>query len=80
MNTTEHLEKIKAKCQSLVSIYDNAEPHTPLPAVAGWRSTIAAIEWMHDPACCDADCRGGMPEIANELTRDIIAAWPEELL
>lgn len=46
MTTTEQLQRIRAKCVELTYIYDNAEPHTPIPAVAGWRSTIAAIDLL----------------------------------
>lgn len=93
MTTIEHLNKIKAKCEDLVSIYDNAEPHTPLPAVAGWRSTIAAIDLclanlhrdFHQPdrysEACDNDGRGCNACINTEkLEQSILSAWPEELL
>ena len=85
MTDTEHLQRIKAKCIYIVSIYDNAEPHAPLPAVAGWRSTIAAID-----DCLNVD--SSLPIYIQNITTEmmltanarlvaaIIAAWPEEIL
>jgi hypothetical protein len=78
MTTQEHLQKIQAKCKQLVSIYDNAEPHTPLPAVAGWRSTIAAIETLL--ACYPDGNIAARSFNAQHMAQTIIAAWPEELL
>ena len=66
------------------------------PAEAGWRATIAAIEGRKNcPSCggcgitdgwvpsySNPDNSGGHPEAAPCCThlKDIIAAWPEELL
>jgi hypothetical protein len=38
MNTQEHLERIKQKCQELIAKYP------PCESTAGWRATIAAID------------------------------------
>ena len=85
MNTAEHLQRIKTKCEQLVSIYDNAEPHALLPSVAGWLSTIAAID-----DCLNVD--SSLPIYIQNITTEmmlcanarlvaaIIAAWPEEIL
>jgi hypothetical protein len=104
MNTQEHLQKIKAKCQKLLAIaekrtqgqwtqdhlyVDTDDDNNDLiktagninnaafiascagAAEAGWRATIAAIEFAES-----------MPgHIWREsLEALIIAAWPEELL
>jgi hypothetical protein len=85
MTTTEHLNRIKSQCVDLISIYDNALPHAPLPAVAGWRSTVAAID-----DCLNID--SSLPIYIQNITTEmmltanaplvaaIIAAWPEEIL
>jgi hypothetical protein len=100
MNTREHLQKIKAKCQELLAIaekrtqgqwsqdhlYVDTDDNDNLikaagninnaafiascagAAEAGWKATIAAIDDIfqnHDD---------------DLLAKDIIAAWPEELL
>jgi len=62
MNTTEHLEKIKAKCQSLL---DLPATFTTSSAKAGWRATIAAIEdWqsLYNVTECYAD---GSPDAST---------------
>jgi hypothetical protein len=103
MNTQEHLQKIKAKCQKLLAIaekrtqgqwsqdrlYVDTDDNNDLikvegninnaafiascarSAEAGWRATIAAIEF--------AESMPGYiwPESLEAL---IIAAWPRELL
>ena len=66
MTTTEHLERIKQKCVELVAKYPLCE------STAGWRSNIAAIEFIYE---CEDD---GYK--TDSLSQDIIAAWPEELL
>lgn len=52
----------------------------PSHAEAGWRGTIAAIDGLSDVNTCDQWCRGNMPEAADAILEDIIAAWPKELL
>lgn len=74
MTTIEHLNKIKSKCENFVSIYDNAEPHTPLPAVAGWRSTIAAINEIFSYNFSNEALS------KPQIVKSILSAWPEELL
>lgn len=72
MTTEEHLQKIKAKCMSLLAKSEYV-PHYSGNAEAGWRVTIEIVEilllwrpWAGGP--------GG------NLAKQIIAAWPEELL
>ena len=65
MNTPEHLEKIKAKCETLIANY-----YSESRAVAGWRSTIAAIDSLRDMGEHDAEM----------LSANIITDWPEDLL
>jgi hypothetical protein len=74
MNTTEHLEKIKAKCQDKIKSVEmeigSLAPifHAALnQSVAGWKTTIAAIElveWGYN----------------QKLEQQIISAWPEGIL
>lgn len=47
------------------------------PAEAGWRSTIAAISWLET---AHISVYKPEREEAERVTRDIIAAWPEETL
>lgn len=46
------------------------QPHCTGPAEAGWRATIAAIDWLQTPGIWTD----------GVLRKSIIAAWPEELL
>ena len=64
MSESEHLERIVAKCQQLLAFRITA------CAMAGFRSTIAAIEFLPDM---------GEHE-AGILSANIIASWPAELL
>ena len=82
MNTTEHIEKIKAKCEARIT----TELTRPTllqdkTAIAGWRSTIAAIEGLQKLALATElyPGHGGSPEVLYHLN-SIIATWPEELL
>jgi hypothetical protein len=71
MNTEEHLQRIKAKCKEMISAFP------PCESVAGWQSTIAAI----DSVIADDPRYQDMYFMANEdMIKGIIAAWPEELL
>lgn len=65
MTQAEHLERIKAKCRELISAFP------PCESVAGWHSTIAAIEGLQYMT-------PGMSQ--TETINAIIAAWPEDLL
>lgn len=51
------------------------------PAEAGWRATIAVIDWINSdhgiPDLYSQDC---VDEAVTRLTKSILAAWPEELL
>ncbi len=44
------------------------------PAEAGWRATIAAIDWIVSIR------RNEGPEGSYEMLNNILSAWPEELL
>lgn len=130
MTTTDHLQRIRARCVELLAIAEKRTPgkweihptrswpiivpatniEIPVakvdcsisdtnrpygeacnnatfiaacagPAEAGWRSTIASIDWIMSnhqiPDVYSQDC---VDEDVGELTNAIIAAWPEELL
>ncbi len=69
MTTTEHLQKIKAKCEQLIRMWETSSSLTY--SVAGWRATIVAIDGLlEDSRWIDE----------SVLTTNILAAWPEELL
>ena len=93
MTTTEHLQKIKAKCLALLAI---AEKRTQGkwgvmnclwiakdeqdaefiaacagPAEAGWKATVAAIDFL---------LRTSSESNFQAQAISIIAAWPSELL
>jgi hypothetical protein len=69
MTTTKHLVAIKAECEILIAEYDkNTEP-AARKAVAGWRSTIVAIN------------RLAYDQTGNKSALSLIlAAWPKDLL
>lgn len=116
MNTTEHLQRIRARCVELLAIAEKRTPGEwkqcddnhesiiikgtgehcyPLrwnngqgpddarfiascagAAEAGWRSTIAAIDWLFSfKTVMSKDCFDSHP-----LTVAILAAWPVEML
>ena len=64
MTTSEHLRKIKAKCEELLR-----SPSYSQLTRAGWKSTIAAIEFLE---------RTEM--YSTTMACEIIYAWQEELL
>ena len=70
MTPTEKLERIKAKCQWLV---ENSVDQ-PM-AEAGWRATIAAVDILKA-----LDGWNGIDMSGLDVTQNILAAWPEELL
>ncbi len=96
MTTTEHLQKIKSKCEQLIQDYapfcqmqgDSTAYTGAHCAVAAWRSTIAAIDAVENFSFCLGGWEGIDPCpacIDNSKTHDktiaaILAAWPEELL
>jgi len=133
MTTSEHLQRIKAKCEQLLELASKRtpgkwakntyKPHVAGesvthsvdgppsdfmylqeesdasfiascagPAEAGWRATIAAIEWVTQFSQVDlSPCNGGSCAVATEVDERldsvrhhavlaILAAWPEELL
>jgi len=76
MSPEEHLNKIVAKCRELLAAAAGSDR-----AKAGWRATIAAIEFaklkkkqsaLYDGHEGDRDC--------DDQLAIIIADWPEELL
>jgi len=64
MTTTEHLQLIKTECERLL-----ANPIATPRAKAGWRSTIAAIDWLIE-----------IDATHLSVATEILAAWPIELL
>ena len=92
MNTQEHLNRIKAKCQELLEIWDGKRDHNSIymascgkQAEAGWRATIAAID---DTLNVDESLSDDVQKITTEMmlvangrmVEQILAAWPIELL
>jgi len=69
MTTTEHLAKVRAKCVELLEDYKDT---TDERILSGWRSTIAAIEFLNLYLL--------MGDSNNPLIKDILAAWPEDTL
>jgi hypothetical protein len=65
MTQQEHLQRIRQRCVELLEIHG-----WPKYQVAGWQSTIAAIDALENMGEDDADILG----------LNIIAAWTEELL
>lgn len=74
MTTEEHLKKIKAKCESLMLLHIPTGNYQS--AIAGWRATIAAIDSLQ--LIHEQTDLGEYP--AWDALKEIIAAWPEELL
>jgi hypothetical protein len=66
MTQQEHLQRIRQRCVELLEI-----PGWPKYQVAGWKSTIAAIDGLYSMPPLD---------IRGRVLNSIIAAWPEELL
>ena len=77
MTTTEHLNRITAKCETLIpNFYSDSR------SVAGWRATIAAIEMA-----CEMRAHllaefgdGWRCNFVDDKIKLILAAWPEDLL
>lgn len=83
MTPDEHLDKIVAKCRANIKDAERMLPHVWEAAVhikdriAGWRSTIAAIEGLrYSVKRYSEDAQ----EFAYEQLDFIRAAWPKELL
>lgn len=91
MTRTEHLKRIKARCKSLISNLSGAPKYAE--AIAGWKSTIAAIEGLTDiyedtegfadgsvdASAFQRQCNS-TSSMAYNAINSIISAWPEELL
>ena len=70
MTNTEKLKRIATKCrQNIAYAESNITDLYGGRAIAGWRSTIAAIEFIE---------RGEYFE--SRVADEIAAAWPDELL
>lgn len=79
MTTEEHLEKIRARCVDLLNRQGWNSPTIYLEcAEAGWRSAIAAIEWLM--TIRQERHQYVLAEKASVALNAIISAWPEELL
>ena len=81
MTTPEHLEKIKAHLEIRLAGMEMQRSTCPLcsfekAAVAGWRSTITAI----DLALVLCNPIGTLNEPARDFIANIITAWPKEIL
>jgi hypothetical protein len=79
MTQQEHLNRIRARCVELLSIWDNKRDHNPLynatcgkEAEAGWRATVAAIDGIEE--------MDETTHLHSFITSNIIASWPTELL
>lgn len=75
MTTTEHLEKIKAKCHELYVIspsYGSAE--------AGWLSTAEEADGLISILTLREINGESVQGYAFRRAKQLIAAWPEELL
>lgn len=88
MKTTEHLQRIRARCVELLA---SAEKRTHGRSIehgairderaeAGWRATIAAIDFIVRRIKWGWDGDRGLSAYADSMESSIIAAWPEELL
>ncbi len=56
MTRTEHLERIKARCEMMLSMY--ADSGICKEEVAAWKSTIAAIDCLSKQCCKSCDSSG----------------------
>lgn len=51
------------------------------PAEAGWRATIAAIDfYLEEPSLPDVYSQPCLDKYLEELAENIITAWPDEIL
>lgn len=71
MTRTEHLERIKRRCEELIRSYQDFDSRGS--QVAGWKSTIAAIETLNKITMLSK-------QNWEQLADQIISAWPESLL
>ena len=65
MTPTTKLQRIAAKCRELLALGWGTDC-----AKAGWRATLAAIDWLD----------GMTPQVREAVENEIITAWPDELL
>ncbi len=86
MTTTEHLQKIKAKCEQLIAIYSQPKYSGMELMIAGWKATIAAIDGLSELIKHEERFEGthiGNPVELNyerKIITAILSAWPEEIL
>jgi hypothetical protein len=78
MTTPEKLEKIAAECRELLACAEsNVTDFYGGCAIAGWRSTLAAIEYIgNDAEIFPANTPRGAA--ARSQLDQILAAWPDE--
>lgn len=83
MTREEHLKKIVERCEKLIEA--NSKFYRVESEIAGWKSTIAAIEgfrsigWDESDGEIHSDNSHNGRRAAKALD-SIISAWPEELL
>jgi len=79
MTTTEHLQKIKAECERLLAFSEKATISNYFTCEgrceAGWRSTIHGVNLILELYAIH-----GLDVSDLSATKDILAAWPTELL
>jgi hypothetical protein len=93
MTTTEHLQKIKAECERLLTLYETGKSFalsgfTEKQSMAGWRSTIAAIDGFVIICRMNNYMEVLNPSMtmaasfteAQDAIKQILAAWPTKLL
>jgi hypothetical protein len=81
MTTIEHLNKIKAKCEFMLTLDRSQETHSRRDDLseAGWRSTIAAIDlFLFNDERLSYGYAPSKQE--RQIVQSILSAWPEELL
>lgn len=84
MTREEHLKKIVERCE--LAIESNKLDAGIETSIAGWKSTIAAINsWQKLENNCrgwkdDNGCAGAALQHYHCAIDSIISAWPEELL
>ena len=80
MTEDEHLKKIVAKCERNLSLCETNRAydfHTSEDSTAGWRVTVVAIKSV----TCDFEYKyWELSATSCRMLKDIIKAWPEELL
>jgi hypothetical protein len=76
MTTTEHLNKIAAKCRKWIEFAKHSDSPFDKASVAAMRSTLAAIAAIEESLQTTVHWHS----ILKPMQKAIISAWPEELL